>query len=189
MIRWIALKHFLGSRPPDYEQISLSFYQVENIIGGELPPSAHKHRAFWANSKTHSHARNWMDIGRAVRGDPRLQRTVSFVRTKGFEVAREIGTKTTIRPAQSTESKRDARVPIPSETSQPMALIYVEGIEFHKICEIDLDSVRGFIVEHQPAKNYPNTRALQLHPYGHGPFCRFRDSERIRWTSWCVSSA
>ena len=44
---------------------SLPFAEIEEIIGKPLPPSAHKHPAWWANDSTgsHTHARAWMRAG------------------------------------------------------------------------------------------------------------------------------
>ncbi|NSW53481.1 MAG: hypothetical protein HPY85_13330 [Anaerolineae bacterium] len=45
--------------------INLPFAEIEEIIGKPLPPSAHKHPAWWANDSTgsHTHARAWMRAG------------------------------------------------------------------------------------------------------------------------------
>ncbi len=43
--------------------IKLSFSEIENILGFKLPNSAFAHRAFWANTTTHSIARSWMAVG------------------------------------------------------------------------------------------------------------------------------
>jgi len=44
--------------------IVLTFYEVEDILGFPLPQSAWKHHQFWENSKTgNSQCRSWMDAG------------------------------------------------------------------------------------------------------------------------------
>jgi hypothetical protein len=45
--------------------IELSFAQVEQIIGTSLPPSAHVHRAWWANDTGGRHpiANAWLSAG------------------------------------------------------------------------------------------------------------------------------
>jgi len=45
--------------------LTLSFIELEDVLGRPLPTSARRHRAWWANdsSGTHSHARAWMDAG------------------------------------------------------------------------------------------------------------------------------
>ncbi|HVY85739.1 MAG TPA: hypothetical protein VG943_11435 [Caulobacterales bacterium] len=60
----------------------LSFEEIEAIIGRELPQSAQKHRAFWANDNEgyHSHARAWMHAGYRVAYVDREQKVVRFER-------------------------------------------------------------------------------------------------------------
>ena len=43
--------------------IMLNFAEIEKLIGYELPSSAYKHRAFWANTRTHLVAFGWLDAG------------------------------------------------------------------------------------------------------------------------------
>jgi hypothetical protein len=42
----------------------MSFEKVEHILGTALPPSAYKHRPWWANEAAgHVHAKAWLDAG------------------------------------------------------------------------------------------------------------------------------
>lgn len=41
----------------------VSFSEIETMIGRPLPRSARTYRAWWANDRSHSHARVWMDEG------------------------------------------------------------------------------------------------------------------------------
>ena len=43
--------------------VSISFSKIENILGFSLPDSAREHRAFWANTTTHSIALSWLSVG------------------------------------------------------------------------------------------------------------------------------
>ena len=43
--------------------VSISFGNIEKTIGFSLPDSAREHRAFWANTTTHSIALSWLSIG------------------------------------------------------------------------------------------------------------------------------
>ena len=45
------------------ETIKLSYDEIENILGFKLPNSALVHRAFWANTTTHSIALSWLNVG------------------------------------------------------------------------------------------------------------------------------
>ena len=62
----------------------LSFEDIEEIIGKELPQSAVKHRSFWANDNQdhHSHARAWMGAGYRVAYVDRETKVVRFERTR-----------------------------------------------------------------------------------------------------------
>jgi hypothetical protein len=47
----------------------LSLAEIEQIIGQPLPPSARRHRAWWANERSgsHVHARSWLEATPARR--------------------------------------------------------------------------------------------------------------------------
>jgi hypothetical protein len=60
--KYQSLAHYL--RDSDQDLIRMRFDQVEDLIRGELPASARDYRAWWSNSRTHSHARHgWLDAG------------------------------------------------------------------------------------------------------------------------------
>ena len=40
-----------------------TFGEIEAIVGFNLPNAAHDHRAWWANDKSHTHARAWLAAG------------------------------------------------------------------------------------------------------------------------------
>lgn len=43
--------------------VRLTFDEIEQIIKEKLPGSAYQHRAFWANTESHSIAISWMSVG------------------------------------------------------------------------------------------------------------------------------
>lgn len=45
------------------EELVLSFAQMEDALGGKLPPSARKHRPCWANSQVSLLGRVWLRAG------------------------------------------------------------------------------------------------------------------------------
>ncbi|MGD2134065.1 MAG: hypothetical protein PVI23_14820, partial [Maricaulaceae bacterium] len=65
------LYEFLKSK--DVEELGMTFRRVEDILGAELPKSAHEHSAWWANetSKFTSHVqcRAWREAGFLVRAN------------------------------------------------------------------------------------------------------------------------
>jgi hypothetical protein len=61
--------------------ITMTFSEVEKVLGDQLPRSAHKHSAWWANETDgrHLHARAWMQAGWKAR--PNLAaKCVTFVK-------------------------------------------------------------------------------------------------------------
>ena len=69
--------HLSGSSD---RETTLSFDEIEGIIGRELPASAHRHRAWWANTDTHSQALTWLSAGWKVDTADLDAKTVTFVR-------------------------------------------------------------------------------------------------------------
>jgi len=64
MSRYDPIKHYLIDQPArGQHEISLSFNKVEAILGFSLCDSAYKHPAWWANDRTHSQAKAWLDAG------------------------------------------------------------------------------------------------------------------------------
>lgn len=46
--------------------MKFTFSELESLLGFELPKSARNHRAFWANTDTHSISLNWLSAGYEV---------------------------------------------------------------------------------------------------------------------------
>jgi hypothetical protein len=45
-------------------EICLSFQEIERVLGAKLPPSAYRHRPWWANDPSnHVHAKAWLSAG------------------------------------------------------------------------------------------------------------------------------
>ena len=62
--RYAALADWLQSQPGKVDQLQLTFNQIEEIIGADLPASARGHRAWWANDSVgHTHSQLWLDAG------------------------------------------------------------------------------------------------------------------------------
>ena len=60
MTKYSALTEYLNHRSE--LSFSLSFTELDHVV--ELPPSAKKHRAWWANSRNAQwHASAWLDAG------------------------------------------------------------------------------------------------------------------------------
>ena len=67
MYHYQPLKDFLAARGD--RSVSLSFEEIEGIIGRRLPPSATSDvsRQWWSNTRSHSQARAWLSLGRKAK--------------------------------------------------------------------------------------------------------------------------
>jgi hypothetical protein len=77
--RYDGLRNYLLTQSDPV--VRLSFVEIERIIGGQLPASARRHRPWWANeqSGTHAHARSWLDANRRTAHVDLNAGTVDFV--------------------------------------------------------------------------------------------------------------
>ena len=87
MPKYAHLERYLSQRRDD--SCSLTFSQIEGLIGAPLPASARRHQSWWGNDRTHAQARSWMRAGWAVE-QPRLaEERVRFARVDTHRRARE----------------------------------------------------------------------------------------------------
>ena len=52
--------HLAGLRA---RSCNMTFEQIEEIIGSDLPASAWRYRPWWANDQSHVQSKAWMDVG------------------------------------------------------------------------------------------------------------------------------
>ena len=59
--KYDPLHNYLVNLPE--RSVRMTFSQIERILGFELPSSARRYNAWWANQRdgNHSHARSWLD--------------------------------------------------------------------------------------------------------------------------------
>lgn len=63
------------------KRIVLSYDEIENVLGFELPASAHTvPQAFWANTEYHNYAKSWLLLGYKAKVNVKTK-TVSFERS------------------------------------------------------------------------------------------------------------
>ena len=78
MAKYDPLERYLSAQPD--VGCTLTFSQIEEIIGAPLPPSARRHKSWWGNDSTHVQAQTWMGVG-WMTDPPRLdEETVLFRR-------------------------------------------------------------------------------------------------------------
>jgi hypothetical protein len=71
MAKYDPLRRHLEAIPIGVSEVTLSFQQVESIIGRALPPSARRLSQWWENPRSHTRhvqARAWMAAGWRVAG-------------------------------------------------------------------------------------------------------------------------
>ena len=82
--------------------VSLTFQQIEQILGFALPPSAYNHRAWWANSLSHPQAGSWLNVGWKVCKVNMEEQTALLVRpivlsvNKVIEYGKELSIKVSV---------------------------------------------------------------------------------------------
>ena len=67
------------------DSITMTFKQIEELIGQPLPSSAYNHRAYWSNTDTHSISKVWMQAGYMTTYDNLLSRKVIFEKKRHFD--------------------------------------------------------------------------------------------------------
>ena len=85
MSKYQPLHAFLQSTPRHLEELTLSFAQIEQILGSALPASAHQYQAWWSNPSTpsqHPYAQSWLTAGWRVAGLNQQETWVRFQRVK-----------------------------------------------------------------------------------------------------------
>ena len=70
-------EHLEGQRK---SAVSLDFSDIESILARSLPASAYRHRAWWANTESHSQAAEWLQRGWRASDLDLDQKTVTFKR-------------------------------------------------------------------------------------------------------------
>jgi len=81
--KYDSLRRFLEGAAPHLSNMTLSFRQIEQILSGALPPSARKHRPWWANPSSasdHPHAQAWLAAGWKVDAVDQQGESVRFRR-------------------------------------------------------------------------------------------------------------
>lgn len=139
-MKYEKLKSHLQSINQD--RVTMTFAEIEEILGFSLPNSAYKHRAWWSNTDSHTQARAWLDAGWKV-SIINQGRDITFDKISGqakdeheidesetiFELEgdknREIGEKAWIKQVvsqlQQAMEKRDQHITVESFMKLPYA--------------------------------------------------------------------
>ena len=72
------------------DRITLTFFEIETLLGEPLPRSARNRRDWWANRKKASQAAAWMEAGYQVYGLNLAEQRVTFKKqAQGYLIRRE----------------------------------------------------------------------------------------------------
>lgn len=79
-MKYDPLKAYLQAIPQSKRSVAMSFSQIEDLLGDNLPQSAFKYAAWWANQSYGSQAPSWLDAGFIVDEVNLQRRQITFVR-------------------------------------------------------------------------------------------------------------
>ena len=83
MSKYAALETYL--RESGQEAISMTFGDIEKIIGADLPPSAFKHRPWWSNNQSNSViTSSWLKAGYKTENVDMAGEKLVFVKTAQY---------------------------------------------------------------------------------------------------------
>lgn len=101
--KYEPIREYLIALPPTTNEATLSFSQVEQIIGGTLPRSATRYREWWANQEGGSRAPHWRAAGFKI-DHVDLQRHI--VRFKRITPPKELPRALTLQEVVTAVNKR-----------------------------------------------------------------------------------
>ena len=90
MSKYAALETYLLES--GQEAVSMTFGDIEKIIGADLPPSAFKHRPWWSNNPSNSVITNsWLKAGYKTENVDMAGKKLVFVKTALYPPPSESG--------------------------------------------------------------------------------------------------
>ncbi len=90
MSKYAALEVHL--RESGQDSVTMTFAEIERVIGADLPPSAFKHRPWWSNNPSNSViTHSWLKAGYKTENVDMAGKTLDFVKTAQYPPAVETG--------------------------------------------------------------------------------------------------
>lgn len=134
--KYSPLGSYLTRRRRPISYVTLSFDEIEKIIGDKLPFSAFEHRHWWGNAASRAQAKAWLNAGWIVHDVNLDDKTVIFkkVREPDVKLDRErekdatVSTKKTFQPPKPRKPRRR----IPSKTKMAMTMARLKNVERRK---------------------------------------------------------
>lgn len=106
-MKYRPLQEYLQALPASKASVSLTFAEIERIIGAKLPRSASEYAEWWANQDYGSQAASWRGAGFIAEDINLGRKTVSFSRSEG--------------PTRKTRSKQQAKKKRGQTTATPIS--------------------------------------------------------------------
>ncbi|MEM2914049.1 MAG: hypothetical protein QXH91_01415 [Candidatus Bathyarchaeia archaeon] len=101
--KYAYLSIYLAKRAKYSEHVTLPFAKIEEIIGEQLPSSAHYDKYWWSNIRNRSPSESWLTAGWSVQNVDLDRREVSFIKDKTTTI--EIPKKITRKKRRSLSFK------------------------------------------------------------------------------------
>lgn len=160
-----ALGQYLANMGQDY--VTLSFEQIKEILGFELPNSAYKYNAWWGNG-SHNRSKGWMDYGYKTYKVKPQSCNINFKKADAQTPSSNHAPR--LRKESVNVNKSSKTKPVISDSKT----IKVCGYDFTFLQEIKPErNAMGKVIEYSPQGNYSNPQGKPLHKYGSGTFCKF----------------
>ncbi|NIR87126.1 hypothetical protein GWO13_05945 [Candidatus Bathyarchaeota archaeon] len=135
--KYSPLGRYLARRQRYITYSTLTFAEIEKIIGDKLPFSALQHRHWWSNAGSRVQAQAWLNAGWIVHDVNLSDRTVVFKRARRPEIKRgrkrRKGTRASAGKPFRPPKPRDFRRRRPSKTRVAMALARLKNVERRKL--------------------------------------------------------
>jgi hypothetical protein len=80
--RYVPLRYYLEVQRKRRPELTLTFRQIEDVLGDGLPKPARKYAEWWANDPDHEQARAWLEASYRVRKADLAGESVEFERVE-----------------------------------------------------------------------------------------------------------
>jgi len=136
--KYSPLSRYLARRARFTSRVTLSFAEIEGVIGDNLPFGALRNREWWTNTKSSAQGQAWLNVGWRVQDLNMNDRSVTFMRvaspepmTIGKRARRR--TSTTAKEFRLHRPVRQRRPRTPSRSRVSRAQARLRNIEREKL--------------------------------------------------------
>jgi len=135
--KYSPLSRYLARRARFTNQATLTFAQVEGIIGDNLPLSALRYRHWWTNTHSRVQAQAWLNVGWVMHDVDLKERVVTFRRVGSPEIKPHKRTQKRRRSASALFQKslrltKPRRLRTPSKSRIARAQARLKNVERKK---------------------------------------------------------